>query len=287
MLKNVINGLAMVAFLAGSNYAMEDDLAREIEQIEWNCQVENVKDYLKTQDKHFLVLGVDTQESDYGFPLKSMERFTAEYVFLDKYSKPDHLRNRDLKVDFNDLEQLKRLATDFSGYFDSIILDDSTFKFTEWTKDHLGQFKAMLKDGGMFVFAPGYGMINYIGGAEFRQLEEHQRKERILNITEAELEKVASESSKLSGEMLCKFIEVPFAYGHSIDERTGRIFQNSEKPGAFAERFLHSRILTDNYIPIVEGVFGKDNVIVEFDQKLPFPGRYSSTQKILMTAIKL
>lgn len=283
MLKRIGIALSFVGFC----YAAEEDYAKEIEQIEWNCQVENVKAYLQSQKVRKLVLGVDSQESDLGFEVKSMPRFSSQHVFLDKYSNPDHLRKRDLKVDFNDLVQLKRLAADFADYFDSIILDDSTFKFTKWTPDHLACFKAMLKIKGTFVFGPGYGMIGYDRCDEFRGADDAKRRELIRFVKEDYLVSEAIRTTGLNSNVLCTYIGIPFAYGHVIDERTGWAKQNPDKARSFAMSFLYAYVLPENYVRITSQVFGEGNVAVELDRPLPFPSRYNKEkQNILITATR-
>lgn len=283
MLKKIGIALSFIGFC----HAAEEDYAKEIEQIEWNCQVENVKAYLQFQEVRILVMGVDTQESDLGFEIKSMSRFSTQHVFLDRNSKPGHLRNRDLKVDFNDLDQLKRLATDFADYFDSIILDDSTFKSTNWMPDHLACFKAMLKIKGTFIFGPGYGMIGYDQCDEFRDSDDAKRRELIRSITEDYLVSEATRTTGLKTDRLCTYIGIPFAYGHVVDERTGWAKQHTDKARDFAMSFLYAYVLPENYVRIMSRVFGEANVAVELDKPLPFPSRYNKErQNILLTATR-
>ena len=80
--------LSIPSFAMESNYVSQEDLD-EIANIEWACQIEDIKGYVQQNnlEKVFLVMGVNSNESDVtlkdGGKITLEERFSKEYVFLD------------------------------------------------------------------------------------------------------------------------------------------------------------------------------------------------------------
>lgn len=265
----MINALAIIGFFVEgvqtTLQAMEYDrneLGDTIEQIElmkWYDQIENVKEYSKNNSERFLVLGA-SQTFDEAFQggektpthLEFNNRFSKEYVFLDKFANPNPNKTRELKVDFNDLRQLKKISTEFLNYFDKIILDDSTYKYTEWTKEHLICFKNMLKEGGEFIFGPSY------------KITFHKGEHSLQNILQ---------SSGVYSNKLCKDLQISETYDRS-------------NLADFATNVYKFYVLPQNVIRITEDAFGPGTVKIEYDTPLLFNSRYSKTQKILLTATK-
>jgi hypothetical protein len=98
-----------------------------------------------------IVLGTSANEKDLG------SRFgnTKNYIFSDiEESKHDNIPF--LKLDFNSIPQLKILAEHLSEKIDDIYMDNSVFKYTNWTEEHIQLLAASLKDGGSMLipFAP-------------------------------------------------------------------------------------------------------------------------------------
>jgi hypothetical protein len=76
------------------------------------------------------------------------------YVFLDYTESADKTKPF-LKVDFNNIDDLKLLKKPLSNTFDDIWMDTSVFKFAKWTKEHIQLLAALLKEGGSIVLPIG------------------------------------------------------------------------------------------------------------------------------------
>jgi hypothetical protein len=270
-------------------------------------QIKRVKEYGSKQGKQLLVLGVNNGEEN----LK--DRFSADYIFLN--ARQDNPQDsRSLSVNFNDIGQLTQLAQDLPEFFDEIVLDASTFKFTDWTSEHLTRFKQMLKKGGKFIFGPSIDMVG--------------RSHELTADEVSDVFSIAKKTSNYQGDKLVRSYTIPMAFPIdptvNVDELYNRIQEtvkgikgNMEAASAlkkkglpmyalstiqkenfkdflklkeseekFRNQFLWEVLVPDNYQRIVEGVFGKGNVTVEKDKPLPFKSNYRETQEILITATK-
>lgn len=232
-------------------------------------QVDNVKGYIGSlSDKNepaFLALGVDNGEEDLS------KRFNSSYIFLnDHHQHPSDKRS--LAVNFNDLEQLQYLATKLPGSFDKIILDDSTWDATAWSKEHLVAFNKLLKSNGGFIFAPFFKNSGWLSDDKWKERFNNDEVPATKQALENHLiEQAISLSSKekiISGGFF-----VPFDF-----RQQGR---------DLLSQLLSETIIPGNYIPILEGVFGKGNVRVAYNQPLPFYSRATKDpMKFLITATR-
>ena len=109
----------------------------------------------------------------------------GHWIFLDVASHGDAAAPH-LNADFNDPDQLGRVAKAVRGSVDAIFPDHSVTPFAEWKQDHLDLFARMLAPGGVFyigtvldhvkTFAKSYVAIPRDAGtaelaAHFRVLE--------------------------------------------------------------------------------------------------------------------
>lgn len=219
-------------------------------------EVDNVKDHISSlpNKEADLVLGVNNGEEDL------LKRFDDSYVFLNiEHQNPTAPRS--LTVDFNDLTQLQGLANQLPGTFDKIILDDSTFKFTAWTKEHLAAFRDLLKVNGEFIFAP--------------QVNKVAINQEVMQSKEAVIEYVITQTQPQTSEIL---ITGSFAVPLNV-------IANLK---AFLNYILIKHFVPENYVRILEQAFGTGNVQVEYDKKLPFTSHWSEDQiqPVLITATR-
>lgn len=90
----------------------------------------------------------------FGATNKECDRITDEaYIFLDTMDHDPNGRTH-VKADFNDLNKMGKIAAAIGPHLTELSVDDSTYKFTEWTTSHLRLFTSMLKDDGKFIFCP-------------------------------------------------------------------------------------------------------------------------------------
>jgi len=82
---------------------------------------------------------------------------------------------------FNDLDLLEKLAANLESCFDTILLDDSTFKFTDWNIQKLACFAKMLKPGGAFIFCPLPGLSQILEQEDY-QKQFNDRKSAISRV---------------------------------------------------------------------------------------------------------
>lgn len=112
-------------------------------------EIKNVKSYINTHDSVSLALAVGTHD-----PIvqgnEARINLRENWVLLSK----EHRGGSDvphLTVNFNDLSALRVIAHNLPNAFESIVMDFSSFKFTEWTKDHIQNFYDILKPGGTLI----------------------------------------------------------------------------------------------------------------------------------------
>ncbi len=218
-------------------------------------QVGNVKTYISSlshkDNKLYLVLGVNNEEKDL------LERFNNSYIFLNiEHQNPTDPRS--LTADFNDLTQLQGLAAQLPDTFDKIILDDSTFKFTAWTKEHLAAFRDLLKVNGEFIFAPQFGMVP-MGQAILKE-----QKAALQEAIELVIEQTQPGTSKI---LITGGFTIPLNF---------TLKQANIK--AFTTILLRQVFVEDNYVRILTEAFGTGNIQVAYDTKLPFTSHWSKDQ---------
>lgn len=229
-------------------------------------QVDNVRGYINSlsDNKAYLVLGVNNEEKDL------LERFNDSYIFLN-IQQQNPTNPRSLTTDFNDLTQLQGLAAQLPGTFDKIILDDSTFKFTKWSTDHLVQFRNFLKLNGEFIFAPFLGSMVLRTAPDWKRVfreevpqTEHAMKEHLLQ--QANL-------TTLKKMIFNEAFIVPFNFDSQADKLISQVFFED--------------VIPNNYVQLFGEVFGSGNVQVEYDKPLPFPSHYTNEpMNVLITATR-
>jgi hypothetical protein len=283
--------------------------------------IETVKHTLQGIKHPKLALGISTKESN----LKQrFDQHYDDYIFLDNFNT-DLSNPRTLAVDFNDIDQLRLLAIHFAGVFDLIVLDDSTFKSTNWGADHLKAFRAMLSSDGQFIFGPQ--PVPDVVSTDSPLFKFKPRNKH-------EVEKFVRDNTRLDGPVLLKSYAFPLilpiaegaydeeiteiinAYKEAItleDEEAYVRYLTSKKVPRWdfnmvkleglpkvrqlAEKFIntlhlkrgvkHDIIIPENYQRIMADVFGKGNVLIEFDKPLPFASNSKGgKQSILITATR-
>jgi hypothetical protein len=183
MKKKVTKKVKLVSLLVGTaalvgihpSVAMEDEIKYEGPQqtgvkqkSQLALELEKVKAFIETnKSKNIpttLVLGACNNE-------ENLNRFPETTVFFDMSTQDSEGRPY-LTADFDDLEQLKEIKQVVDSSFSRIVMDDSTFKFTNWTIPHLQEFKNMLTEGGQFIFTSG--QLNMMENLEKENLSDDQ-----------------------------------------------------------------------------------------------------------------
>lgn len=99
------------------------------------------------------------QRTERNFPVKmalggcnqdSERELGEEWIILDICQDPKGRLS--IQANFNELEQLLCIATGIGPSLNQIVMDDETFKYTKWTKEHLKLFAQMLVPDGEFSF---------------------------------------------------------------------------------------------------------------------------------------
>ncbi|MHB9148279.1 MAG: class I SAM-dependent methyltransferase [Candidatus Amoebophilus sp.] len=277
-------------------------------------QIRNVRNYISTLSQSYLVLGVSNEESDIN------ERFNSCYIFLNDDHK-DLTNKRILSVNFNNLKDLEQLANGLNQAFDKIILDDSCFKFTDWYIAHIEKFKKLLKSGGKFIFGPSLT----ISLGDFKSMSTQEEIiQHIESIGEVARDSLGGRLAK--GEMIPfmlpmqkgaykneiqdlfdkykqiqsikdenlrnrkhKELGLPVYYTDEVLKDDNKLKNNIERRvnlKHFKEKLLKDVIVPKNHVYILEKVFGKGNIQVEYDQPLPFRSHCTEKQEVLITATR-
>lgn len=104
------------------------------------------------KEKSPLKLAIGASDNDYSKNTQFADMIHDDkWIFLSIDNNGD-LPGRAISINFNDLDKLSELADQCSGLFDLIVMDYSTYKFANWTLQHLQAFGQLLKDGGKFIF---------------------------------------------------------------------------------------------------------------------------------------
>lgn len=150
----ILTVLAILTFLARSPSFATDGESEAITSEKRNIpslenQLDNVIKFITQRKKDNLpvkmVLGATNKECD---------RISDEsYIFFDML--PHNTDGRTyIQASFNDIPQLTTIANSLRSCLKEIVMDDSTFKFTNWTIEHIKLFTLMLTTDGEFVFCP-------------------------------------------------------------------------------------------------------------------------------------
>lgn len=103
------------------------------------------------KEKSPLKLAIGVSDNDYSKNTRFADMIQDDkWIFLSIDNKGD-LPGRAISINFNDLDKLSELADQCSGLFDLIVMDYSTYKFANWTLQHLQAFGKLLKDAGKFI----------------------------------------------------------------------------------------------------------------------------------------
>ncbi|ACP20920.1 hypothetical protein Aasi_1600 [Candidatus Amoebophilus asiaticus 5a2] len=276
-------------------------------------QIRNVRNYISTLSQSYLVLGVSNEESDIN------ERFNSCYIFLNGDHK-DLTDKRILSVNFNNLKDLEQLANGLNQAFDKIILDDSCFKFTNWYITHIKKFKKLLKPGGKFIFGPSLTIgLNFywnettqeeiIQNIEKGSLWLDNMRSRLITDTiipyrlptqkdayQSEVQTLFNKCKQIlsiEDENLrnSKYRELGLAYYYADeilkdDNMLKNKIEEEVNSKHFKERLLKDVIVPKNHVYILEKVFGKGNIQVEYYQPLPFKSHWAEKQEVLITATR-
>ncbi len=271
------------------------------------------QEIVKTLNHPKLILGVNTG-------VEEMEKFDENCVFLDiQQNTPEDPRA--LKVDFNSLPDLFLLSKVFPSTFDEIILDRSTFKFAHWTSEHLQYFKIMLKSGGKFIFGPflTFGIDEKSFFKNWEELSEFIQREtnlhntdrlitsyvlplelpppsgEVFNKCQTEINQLIQQCHQLKNgekeavknvEKLTQKLNITESDLLKFDEdRLQKFVINRVYTSTFNDNFIKNTLVPKNYQRIVEEVFGKGHVNVEYDGKLP-SRIIPLDEDIIITAIK-
>lgn len=228
-----------------------------------------------------LILGVDNGEP------RGLDRFDDTYVFLN-YTQTNPKDTRSLSVNFNKLEELRELSHGLHDQFDMISVDDSTFKFTKWTSQHLELFKQLLRQGGNFIYAPDLGFYCNLEGWNKEWFLDGFAKKVNKDYSWAEVAKKIIEIYPFDSnrklihdfDLIGDYLR-PHNQNADWDEFKKHL-ENAFVDKKFVVYFNKYGIVPHNHIPILEGVFGQGNVIVEYDKRLPC----SYQKNILITTTK-
>lgn len=272
-------------------------------------EILNVKEYLAGIGKPRLVMGMNNDSG------KEAGRFTDNYIFLN--ITHDTTSNRNLSVNFNDLEELDLVSSGLENVFDMVVLDDSTFKFTSWRKVHLSHFKKMLKSGGQFVFGPS----NEANGIDFSRpaapakkwlskLENWLSRQMTLvtgfevpyffeleegeNADEVELQflihKKFQQTPRDKWRELQDDLKIDFLVSSELLKDSDDKIRDHIKKEVAIEKlsltFFNDYVIPSNIMRIVNEVFG-NSVLLEHNKPLPFKSNYKQKQEFLITATKL
>lgn len=314
----IVSSLSIIAPLSITHtYAM--DTQEEVSQeqrinliLQQASHIQEYASMLKNNNKSVnLVLGVNNGEEDL------LERFDNTYVFLDMMHK-NPSDGRSISVNFNDLSEMTLLEQTLSGQLDAIILDDSTFKFTTWSDQHLTVFRNMLTSNGRFIFGPHIGCLGISFDNDYETQEDV--RDSILRTTRLE----TTMNLIISFSIPYKFPIIPQAYQseisnlfekykqvrgleeeekwHKLEEMginslmSDSILENDTllweyltqevNQEKFTDKFFKEEMAQHNYKRILETVFGQENVMLEYDKSLPFESHWNEKQKVLITAIR-
>lgn len=150
-MKNVVLLFIMRLFLITSpTFAMESEGTTEVSShVSLAKQLEKVVEYIDAQD----ALGIPAKLFLGGLNTE-YKRIGEGWIFFDVCQENQHdpLGKPYIQASFNDIEALSFIANTIGPRLGQILMDDSTFKFTQWKKDHMQLFAAMLKDNGEFIF---------------------------------------------------------------------------------------------------------------------------------------
>jgi len=277
-------------------------------------QIRNVRDYISTLSQSYLVLGVSNEELDLH------ERFNSCYIFLNENHK-DLSNNRILSVNFNNLNELEQLANGLNQAFDKIILDDSCFKFADWYIAHIEKFKKLLKPGGKFIFGPSLtiGLGDFKNMATQEEIIQHIEsrgdvardnlggrlaksemipfmlpmqkgayKNEIQDLFD-KYKQIQSIKDENLRNRTHKELGLPVYYTDEVLKDDNKLKNNIEREvnlKHFKEKLLKDVIVPKNHVYILEKVFGKGNVQVEYGQPLPFRSHWAEKQEVLITATR-
>lgn len=294
----VVIAFAMTPSAIASSPERLENLSKEIEQ---------VQEYLRSIEAPRLDMGVSNDNGH------ETNRFTKDYVFFNITHRVPSARN--LSVDFNDLEELDLLSSKLENTFDMVVLDDSTFKFTEWKKDHLLHFKKLLKSGGVFIFGPSLSSTSMEFSVD--KVSESTARANLVSWLNAEdslvhsvtvpydieMESDISDAVEKAFTMYKRFQATPedkwdelmaelkinwqpssYLLGKSDDKIREYIAQQKARD-YLANTFYNDHVIPDNIMRIVNDVFD-NNVVLERDKPLPFESNYNETQQYLVTATK-
>lgn len=279
--------------------------AERLEKI--NQELLKVKASLSTIQEPKLVLGVKCNEAN-------LERFSNDYIFLDLVQNSEN--NRALSVNFNDLDELKLVASFLKDIFIMIVLDDSTYKFTNWSREHLAYFKEMLRPQGQFIFGPSLECtsisfnqvaISYeeslknlkkwlksqstlvhsfevpyllTAGSRNFSLEVQKR----LEIYEAFQNRSMEEWDDLMTELSIDWMPSDSLLKKSVEEICVHVSREVIQD-ELRRDFYDNYILPDNTIEITSEVFNGE-VLLEYNKSLPFTSNYNPKLKYIIRAFK-
>jgi hypothetical protein len=179
-------------------------------------ELEDVKDYARSHSQLSLALGVSDKETNLQI------KFADEgWIFLDDTQSGD-LKGRHLNMNFNNLDELKKLSEELPEVFSKIVLDMNVYKFTNWSIQHLEYLKTTLKGEGTFQFQPDYAIATCGETLDQNQLMEKLRA----NLEDTKLER----SFILPDEFPIK----EGGYKDEINEEVEKRKQNSESVKEYA-----------------------------------------------------
>lgn len=265
-----------------------------------------VKEYLSTISEPKLVLGVDSNEGNLG-------RFSSDYIFLDIVQNSTN--NRGLSVNFNDLDELKLLASALKDVFSMIVLDDSTYKSTDWSHKHIAYFKEMLRLEGLFIFGPslcstGFSFDDSVSYEESLQGLKKWLSSQNTLVHSFELPFFLTAGSKdfslkiqQQFDIYKTFQATPQTGWDDLMTQLGIMWMPSDyfldksdeeiknhvageiMRQELSRDFYDNAILPNNTIRIMREIFGEE-VLLEYNKPLPFTTNFNLSQKYLITATK-
>jgi len=158
--------------------SQEDSEIVTLSEIDIDTQIARVKNFSQQAGPVNLLLGAVNTKAIHG-----------KWVFLDHEAGGSDGAKHDRTSEgrpyiigsFNDLDLLEKLAANLESCFDTILLDDSTFKFTKWNIQKLACFAKMLKPGGAFIFCPRPGLSQILEQEDY-QKQFNDRKSAISRV---------------------------------------------------------------------------------------------------------
>lgn len=301
------NLLILFAVITAMNHPIIASTPERLEAL--RQEISKVKEYLAGMENTRLVMGMSNDSGE------QAKRFTDNYVFLNETHQAPS--NRNLSVDFNDLDELNLVSSELENTFDMVVLDDSTFKFTDWGKEHLSHFKKILKPGGQFIFGPSHlGTTMDFSSEPANMSESLQNLARWLSTKDTLLGGLFAvpfiiklEKNELADaiehrfQIYKKFQETPDENWNDLMVKLKINWQPSEHllkksddkirdyitmdvaRKTLSFRFFREQVIPNNIMRIVNDVFD-NTAVLEHDKPLPFVSNYNEKQEFLITATK-